>query len=545
MMAIIYIFVCLPFCPAAAEHIIFQEQQGVLNAKTMIHVNIDFDFSQIMSVCTDLRPFKQQFRKHLRPSCKSCRANNDALWHLADQACDMLQLWQQNDRPKRQAMLIGALIAGGIFTMYNKYTISKLAHRFDTLEQHVSHDLIRLRRDETRLASVQRDLDAFNTTINFELDNMRNTLLSEMYDWATLQTLQVHVATLHGHTSAIQRTWLALVSGHISTDLLDLSHLTNIEAKIKEAAAHAGGHVPYRNMQELLQLPASFQTKGTSWRVFLHVPVIKEHLRLYKYVPVPIFASPPGQTVPQVVLFTPSRELLLIAKDDSVHRETTREELESKCHLFHNNFLCQDLGVFRRRPESTCLGSLFSNLPASALANCPLTRMSEDWAAIPAANDRIILFSKRERNIDILCDNGTRTNHLAKGTEELHLDSGCSISSPDFVMRRGSTVDLTMRIVQQVQWNQTALAAVWTDLREQEERLQRAPPRVPPVDLPVTDEDDDWMTTTTDPRSPEGRALILGLLAATGILLVALIGTLAFLGWRFYHAGPAAQVGDG
>jgi hypothetical protein len=529
---LISLCVCLS---GASDKVVFQEQDAVWYTEEFLHVVIDLDFQPIIEECADIAKVVTKMEVSINMVHED---STRAIRTYFTQVCTVVDHWQTHVIEKRQALVFGAMAVSTVFGMFNSIAIGHLSSHVDSLDTKMKRGFVILKKHETRMASIEQDLKKLNSKFLWEMVYMND----QFQHLSIMQDTMIHLSGLHTHTAAISRAWAALVEGHLSWDLIDPKQWSQIMIKIRAEAIRLGGKVPVDSGLELMQFPTSFEATGPKWRIFVHIPIIQEQVRLYKHTPIPIYLDDKKMEEPRIVTLHADEEFLLVTPDDMLHREISKTELDTRCHKFGRRLVCQDLGVFNRHLTDTCLGSLFGRLDAEALTKCSMKEVKNDWQVITINADTLIVFSKKGRGVDVICKNGTRVNSLVQGTAEIRLEQGCSISSAVFFARRSAEVTLEVHVITHPMWKREDLEAAWdramnkTKWVEEETRTLTNPPEAE-VEAEATD-DMDWLEQQLNPATTQGRNLIVALLSAAAGLAALLIVLVAFLMWRFWKAEP-------
>jgi hypothetical protein len=524
----------------STDRVIFQKEEGLWKTEEFLNVVLDIDLTPILNECSELKYVIYQMESDVKTEKHQRMLKTTTA--LYKQACDITQYWNTTAMLRGKRQILEALSAvGAIFGIFNTVEIHHLSTRVDAIEQHLSEAIVVLHKQETRIDAIEKDVEKFHAFAIWAIWHIEG-LAIEMNLLSAFQDVLAHIAMLQAHTAAISRAWNALVGGHLSWDLLESSQMVAIQNRIKTAAAKRGGSIPFDSMLDIIQFPASFEARGPKWRIFVHLPIITKEIYLYRHIPVPMYLDQETNATARVVQLQPNKDMLLITTDDMLHQESSRADLQNNCRRFGSRLICDSLGLFYRRLEASCLGSLFGNLPETALKMCPMAQVTKEWDVIQADSHKVVIFSKKGRNIDILFKNGSRTNAIVKGVKELTIEPGCTVSSSEFVLQRSAATELEVRVVQQVSWDREQLAHIWERERraqvkaqgEADEQVEALGPLV--TGPPLTKEEADWLEAGFHPSAPHGRNLLIGLVVCTGTLLVLLLGLLGFLAWRFYRA---------
>lgn len=536
----IYILICVNvlFC-ANANQVLFQQQESVWVPKEFVQVVLNLDFSSIRSSCDELKVVINDI------DAEDAGFNTQVIHSVFAQACASTEFWTTPSRRRRQLALAAGVVTGSIFGIFNAVAIRRLSSRLHQTDSQVHRGLVILQKHETRLDHIDHDFQ-----------NLRNTfawyvkyLATDLKKLTVLTQLGLHLNALQAHTAAINRAWAALMEGRLSWDLLVPAQWVDVVRRVKDEAIRMGGRIPIDAPLDLLQFPATFQADRHLWTIFLHIPVIQEEYRLYRHLPLPLLLDDQANSSARVVTLSSPRPLLLVSHNDMLHQETSRDILAAKCHKIGTRLLCSDLGVFLRRMSASCLGSLFAQLPNDALLQCHMANFTQPWYILPIDSDTLIFFSKEGRGVDTICDNGTRTSQTVKGVANIKMDTGCSVSSSEFLVRRSAQTTVDIHVASRPDWSPHALEAAWTRLQQgaasHQSHLER---ELKALDKPAAldnADDKDWLERQLHPGTEQGRAIIVALLAVTACAMILFTGLVAFLLWRLKTTVPSANAPGG
>jgi hypothetical protein len=520
-----------------ADIIVFTEEERIWYAQDYLHIVLDVDFSPVLHECQSLPLVLDQ----IKPGFSLLPVDFSMLHAYTNQICAPTAAWNNTHHiEKRQLVAFGALATATVFGMFSSIAIGRLNSRLQEAETKLTRGLVILRKTDTRLTAVEASLDAVNAKLIQQAASYDNRQ-AQLF---LLQKINTHMDALDGHVAGMSRAWSSLMVGHLSLDLLNPRQWDTVFQRARNEAQRMGGQMPIDAALDLLQFPASFEAKGPAWRIFLHIPVLQEPLRLLRHLPVPLYLDDQTNHSARVVTLSSTSDYLLVTADDILHRQINRPELSSKCAKSGTRLVCHDLGVFFRQLSSTCLGSLFGRLTASATSRCTVSLPVNDWEIVPIDRNSYVVFSKKGRGIDILCRNGTRRTQIIQGIKKVELEAGCALSSNDFLTRRGQEGLLDVHLVAQPAWDPEDLEAAWTAFQtgntKRAERLHHDLVALQRPPEPGRREDGDWIDRQLDPATEQGQQLLKVLAAAAATSSALLLGVVTFVVWRICRTRPEA-----
>jgi hypothetical protein len=287
----------------------------------------------------------------------------------------------------------------------------------------------------------------------------------------------------------VSSAWTSLQNGRFPWQLLATNHASAVLNQLRRAAATLNGLLPVSSLQELTQLPVSFQANGTHWVVFLHVPLVQDRFRLLRVQP-SLFLRATGHSNTTLTL-RPTSEYILANSDDSLHREETRASIDAHCTRFSNTLWCYNLGVFRRSMATSCLGALLSSLHQPMAQLCPTETVTADTDAIAVSPAVAVLWSRGGGTVELLCDNGTRSSTTYKGLALVSVEPGCAISTMDFYMRRSQEINTRSIIHVNLAWPEMTTTTSTTTTTTTE-RPKTTDSDLDAADVPLNSADDSW-----------------------------------------------------
>jgi hypothetical protein len=522
------------------NNIYFHQKQEIFNAHEVIHVTLDFNFQPILDHC-------DEFRKALRTVAPGFDGGYlSAVWHSAADAvratCDFDHVWpgeslrSRNNTPIREKrQLMGGLaVFGTLFGLYNWGTIHALSEEVKALTAHVRTDVLIIAHHETRMARLEMDMKGLNSTIG-GLMRAFNKEQKEHMKALWLQNLQLQFDVLRTHVDAARQGWIALHAQRLPMEWLAGPRVEEVFQRICARAQKMGGVLPIQHRMDLFDLPTSFAWDNSIARVFVHLPVIKEPMNLYEFLPVPI------QIREQFVRLKPRKNMIMVGKANRIHQEISGTELRDKCHQLGAYYMCENLGVFIKDMRTTCLGTLFSNELTHIDKICDVEEVKEDWDVTQITSHSFLVYVRAPTNLMTECRNGTRTNRLLTNLQQVGVDETCLTYTAQVELRTSTVTAVRLTMVQRVDWEKTSLVALWERMQSPDQTVDIRV--LGNLTLAARDEEDQlrlreeagWLD-----RQLQGHSLGWPLVMMCVILLGVAIGVLSYLAWRYQHLRQAA-----
>jgi len=430
--------------------ILFQEKEDIFVAYEVIHLTFQVDISLIEEQCLYFR----QTIKSALPHYKDTVQLED-MWfaaaHLIKQTCDLQHLDSQAQRSvvKRQALPILAAVIGTVFGIYSFAKIQALSARVRRLEGAHANDLHLLHNHETRMELVERDMLVVNNNLVY-LNHQLGKQAENVGKIFWLQTFLLQFGLIRSHVQALNDGWAALQSQRFPVWwILPKTLLPTFQA-LRSRAEKMGGVLPVEHEMDLYHFPTSYVVEDKSFRVFVHIPVVHEKMRLYKHLEVPIWRNG------SYFLVKSRLDHLVVAAKNRVHKEVDLDLLDRACVRMGRTLLCEHLGEMVRTPTRTCLGRLFVNR-IEDLKDCVVERLEQDWMSVQLDHDRFLVFAREMTMIFTECPDGSRTSSQIQGLQEIRIGPGCLVYTQDFEMRSSAASTMLVTISTEVDWSRAVL----------------------------------------------------------------------------------------
>jgi hypothetical protein len=112
----------------------------------------------------------------------------------------------------------------------------------------------------------------------------------------------------------------------------------------------------------------------------------------------------------------------------------------------HNGkiFICPNANLMRNDIRSTCLGSIFFNLPKVIEKRCQhfiMKKVSEDVRQV--SDHKILMFSTQSETITEKCQHGTQFLQIKAGLVKQTIQPGCKVSTKDFTFKHPTDIEMS------------------------------------------------------------------------------------------------------
>jgi hypothetical protein len=522
------IVLCSPvFGNTESSSVLFQERGDVYVAYDVIHLVIPIDLGPLEQQC-------HYFRTTIQAALPIYKEipQLENMWfsaaHLIKQSCDLQPIHTQVLQPmvKRQAMLGLGAVVGTIFGIYSLVRIQELGRRVHSLEQSHVDDLHILRNHETRMHLVERDVKV----INASLDSLGRTLerqssLVGKMLWMTTLTEQFGLLQLH--LRAASDGFAALLSQRFPVSWVLPKELPSIYRAVEKRAQRMGGVLPLQQDVDLYHLPASFLVKDQTVQVFIHVPVVHERMKLYKYLDTPVKRNGTGYAIVRSERF----DHLIVAERNRVHKEVDLTTLDRACVKMGQTLLCEHLGNLAKQMTQSCLGSLFINRDVQT--HCVVRDLKDPWLTAQLDHDLFQIFVRDKTTLFTECVNGSRTTSELIGIQVIRIPRWCWAYTNEFELRSSSSSTMSVTISNRVVWNHQALeTALYREV-------------IPSVHLEVGNDLESKLALAREEeraRLQHSQHSMLWMGGGMALTLFLLLGVLVlYLAYRFRQLGPVIQ----
>ena len=416
------------------QPIIFTPVGELWHANAIIHLTLNVDLAHLEQQCRILRHDNISAMPHFRAHAEMIRLANLAT-RLTDDICAEVDMAegghrQEGRQDKRQLLGLGAIIATTAYMAYQQHKVNGLTGQVrqqgEALHQHVLVLEQQQRHLEDLTARIQQQQGDMAVLVN-----QVNTYLTAEDHMAQLQErvnllLELDRA-VHKVTHGLDR----LRRGDLTTDLFRQQDLDHIFRTLGREAKGLQGTLPFSRAEHLLGLPATgVSTAPYHYRILLHVPVVRQKLRLMEFRPMPVPITDTNATI--TLIPTPDHELL--AFTDLTHRELSWQDLQS-CWRQTTTYVCVGMAAFHLRPRSSCLGALYVGDLSAAKGLCDWRVARDQWRAVVIGNHKIALYLREPGRGQISCP--TRVHQAVDQAVDLqhfqilNLPADCALTAKD------------------------------------------------------------------------------------------------------------------
>jgi Baculovirus F protein len=355
-----------------------------------------------------------------------------------------------NFRIKR---FIGGLLRGifGTFMgLYNRRKMNNLRDQVETvaarqnrLLQVTEVSLQRLDNLESRMTATMRLL---NENISITL---AHRLLRSIYDQLHLQYQQIIRAVQAAHQ---RRLSVDLLN---ATRLQDLFQAAQIKAQINKC------QLLLSHPSDLFQIEASYFYNGQDILLLLHIPMAPADsiLRLFQFHPFPL-----PFTKTHFLLPKPSKPIFALSSGmERLSAELSMVNLMD-CHKINSMHLCEEHGVLNKNLNSTCLGSLYQQDFAGAMALCDMEITTQKETVLPLRDNWYLVHSPRQFTGHITCRNFSNSEVFLKpGPNRFYISPSCRLQLADHLIISDVSLKLD-NVIKHYEWELDKIA--FTDEEE-------------------------------------------------------------------------------
>ena len=403
---------------------------GVLYATTD---NYELSFNvDLRSYHEHCKMLKQQINiPHHSNAAIACHTGNR---RLMERQCDTVDGWaityfQGTRREKRQAMMVATVL--GALGMTALIEMGGLVH----LNSRVDKNARELERLRQQMQDGQKHQKQVNGILSQEIN-----------------CHYIRLALIESETIIAQTTEnLERLTGNrrISTSLLPVIELNRLWPQItREIRNMTGGQASFPFPQHAVyETPASYTWDGRNLRVYLHLPLVREELQLYRRNHFPLIHH--DNTTPMHP--TNVKPFMATNKEGTSHLVLNGDDLAA-CTTIQQAKFCQ-VGLMFRTFSSTCEGALFEGRPSMITKRCELAPFKDKWAVTQTGHRDYTLYINDYQEAMRTCDDGTRqVLHIGKGLNNISVPEGCTFTTGDFVLPEQHEYQSTLHVVNHVQF---------------------------------------------------------------------------------------------
>jgi hypothetical protein len=355
-----------------------------------------------------------------------------------------------NFRIKR---FIGGLLQGIFGTFMGLYNRRKMNNLRDQVETVASRQNRLLQITEVSLHRLDNLESMMTATMTLLAENMSTTLahrqLRSIYDQLHLQYQQIIRAVQAAHQ---RRLSVDLLN---ATRLQDLFHAAQIKAQINKC------QLLLSHPSDLFQIEASYFYNGQDILLPLHIPMAPADsiLRLFQFHPFPL-----PFTKTHFLLPKPSKPIFALSSGmERLSAELSMVNLMD-CHKINSMHLCEEHGVLNKNLNSTCLGSLYQQDFAGAMALCDMEITTQKETVLPLRDNWYLVHSPRQFTGHITCRNFSNSEVFLKpGPNRFYISPSCRLQLADHLIISDVSLKLD-NVIKHYEWELDKIA--FTDEEE-------------------------------------------------------------------------------
>jgi len=355
-----------------------------------------------------------------------------------------------NFRIKR---FIGGLLRGIFGTFMGLYNRRKMNNLRDQVETVAARQNRLLQITEVSLHRLDNLESMMTAAMTLLAENMSTTLahrqLRSIYDQLHLQYQQIIRAVQAAHQ---RRLSVDLLN---ATRLQDLFHAAQIKAQINKC------QLLLSHPSDLFQIEASYFYNGQDILLLLHIPMAPADsiLRLFQFHPFPL-----PFTKTHFLLPKPSKPIFALSSGmERLSAELSMVNLMD-CHKINSMHLCEEHGVLNKNLNSTCLGSLYQQDFAGAMALCDMEITTQKETVLPLRDNWYLVHSPRQFTGHITCRNFSNSEVFLKpGPNRFYISPSCRLQLADHLIISDVSLKLD-NVIKHYEWELDKIA--FTDEEE-------------------------------------------------------------------------------
>ncbi len=328
---------------------------------------------------------------------------------------------------------------------------------FGTFMGLYNHQKLRNLREQVETVAARQNRLLQITGVSLQrLDNLESVMTATMM----LLAEDIDISLAHRQLRAIrdqlhlqyQQIIRAVQAAHqrrLSVDLLnatrlqDLFHAAQLKAQINKC------QLLLSHPSDLFQIEASYFYNGQDILLLLHIPMAPADsiLRLFQLHPFPL-----PFTKTHFLLPKPSNPIFALSS--SMERLSAKLSLVNlmDCHKINSMHLCEEHGVLKKDLNSTCLGLLYQQDCAGAMALCEMEITTQKETVLPLRDNWYLVHSPRQFTGHITCRNLSNSEVFLKpGPNRFYISPSCRLQLADHLIISDVSLKLD-NVIKHYEW---------------------------------------------------------------------------------------------
>lgn len=381
--------------------------------------------------CTGMGPHITADTSSLVQDC------NVANKRMHDRQCEAIEHWAlsyfmprlDGGRYKRQlAFIATALASVGISAILQGASM----HHVNSRLEKQGHALERLKGEMIRMNA---DFSRFEGQTVKEL-----VCVSRRF--ALLESQEI----ISGVTHALE----TLTGGHrVTTDLLPPAELRRLWPRVlADIKNKTGGAAEFDfPVHAVYEMPATYVYNSETLEVYVHMPLVREKLTLYRRDHFPLKMDAEGAPMYPAG----ARPYLATNREGTAYLVMGGDELAG-CQRIQGARFCTVSALYRTY-GATCEGALFEGRSTTIKNRCQLEPFRDTWAVTRLASRDYTVYMGSAEEVIITCTDGNRrVTHLGQGFTNVSVPEGCVLAADNFVLPQAREFDSALHVINRVDW---------------------------------------------------------------------------------------------
>ena len=366
----------------------------------------------------------------------------------------------------------------------------------------IEHNVDQIKEDFKRTVMVIEDIDAMSAFLDTEI--IISKAMSELHRMVDCIISGTEHLLLH-----------RLPLCFTNTSNLEKAH----KSLTRDAHKRMLSPIPI-HIASYLQLETSFILEQDMLHIFVHVPLSdhSQNLELLRFYSVPIAISP------SLHMQLDTQEKYLALNKEGFHTTLTDFAL-SKCKKYADILLCDEPLILKKKIDSTCLGSIYSQNFTNLQQKCPVVFFEATEMIDTISANEFMIYTQEPQTLRIACPKSTE--HVAIISRQLvKLNHGCKATTREHVFGTGFDVTVNADVLRwPTIWNISELlfgveSKVLHDVLRNLDLLDSKPTRIRDIKKMI------WLNDHSKVNK-----IVSTIVAVISILL---IGSVSYLIFRWY-----------